>query len=282
MNRPTAERIAQDVHAYAPGPFAGNVYFVGSADAWVLIDAGMPKQGERIQGVAAELFGTPTRPSAILLTHVHPDHAGSALDLARAWRVPIYLHPAEMDLATARDLATVTRYATPLDRAIVLPLMRLLPRRRVEAMIRSDSLEGWARPLPPDGDVPVLAGWTSVPTPGHSPGHVAFFREEDGVLITGDALLTVDLGSLSGFVQALLRRGPARLCDPPRYLDLDHAAAVASAAALVRLRPRVLAPGHGRHLAGAELEARLRAHPGPHRRDGPSTRTSRDTGGRIP
>jgi glyoxylase-like metal-dependent hydrolase (beta-lactamase superfamily II) len=264
VSRTTGERIARDVHAYAPGPLAGNVYLVGTADAWALIDTGMPKQGERIQGVAAALFGPSARPAAILLTHVHPDHAGSALELARAWQVPVYLHPAEMDLATARDLATVTRYATPLDRAIVLPVMRLMPRRRVEAMIQADSLEGWARPLPPDGDVPGLPGWTSLATPGHSPGHVAFHRKEDGVLITGDALLTVNLGSLAGFVQALLRRGPARLCDPPRYLDLDHAAAVASAAALVRLRPRVLAPGHGRPLAGAELDAQLRTHAGAH------------------
>lgn len=264
MTRPTAERIARDVHAYAPSPLAGNVYLVGTGDAWALIDAGMPRQGARIQRVAAAQFGPSARPSAILLTHVHPDHAGSALELARAWQVPVYLHPAEMDLATARDLATVTRYATPLDRAVVLPLMRLMPRRRVEAMIEGDSLEGWARPLPSDSTVPGLPGWRWVATPGHSPGHVAFHREEDGVLITGDALLTVNLGSPAGFVQALLRRGPARLCDPPRYLDLDHAAAVASAAALARLRPRVVAPGHGRPLAGAELEAQLRLQPGAH------------------
>lgn len=264
MNRPTAERIARDVHAYAPSPLAGNVYLVGTADAWALIDTGMPKQGARIQRVATALFGPSARPSAILLTHVHPDHAGSALELARAWQVPIYLHPAEMDLATARDLATVTRYATPLDRAIVLPVMRLMPRRRVEAMIQADSLEGRARPLPADGTVPGFPSWRWVATPGHAPGHVAFHREADGVLITGDALLTVNLGSLAGFVQALLRRGPARLYDPPRYLDLDHAAAVASAGTLVRLRPRVLAPGHGRPLAGAELDAQLRAHAGAH------------------
>lgn len=223
---------------------------------------GHAEQGARIRGVATALFGPSARPAAILLTHVHPDHAGSALELARAWQVPVYLHPAEMDLATARDLATVTRYATPLDRAVVLPLMRRLPRRRLEAMIAADSLEGWARPLPPDGTVPGLPAWRWVATPGHSPGHVAFHREEDGVLITGDALLTVNLGSPAGFVRALLRRGPARLCAPPRYLDLDHAAAAASAAALVRLRPRVLAPGHGPVMAGAPLDAQLRAHAG--------------------
>jgi glyoxylase-like metal-dependent hydrolase (beta-lactamase superfamily II) len=142
--------------------------------------------------------------------------------------------------------------------------MRLMPRRRVDAMIAADSLAGWARPLPPDGSVPGLPGWTWIATPGHSPGHVAFHREADDVLITGDALLTVNLGSPAGFVQALLRRGRARLCDPPRYLDLDHAAAVASAAALVRLRPRVLAPGHGLPLAGAALDAQLRARAGAH------------------
>lgn len=39
----------------------------------------------RIERAAGSLLGSDSRPAAILLTHCHPDHAGSALPLARIW-----------------------------------------------------------------------------------------------------------------------------------------------------------------------------------------------------
>jgi glyoxylase-like metal-dependent hydrolase (beta-lactamase superfamily II) len=45
--------------------------------------------------------------------------------------------------------------------------------------------------LPTDGSVPHLPGWRWYHTPGHTPGHVSFFREEDRLLIAGDAFVTV-------------------------------------------------------------------------------------------
>jgi glyoxylase-like metal-dependent hydrolase (beta-lactamase superfamily II) len=47
--------------------------------------------------------------------------------------------------------------------------------------------------LPADGGVPGLPGWRWVHTPGHTPGHVSLHREDDGVLIAGDSLATMDL-----------------------------------------------------------------------------------------
>lgn len=102
--------IDPGVHWYSAGVMAGNIYFVQSASSWVLIDTATASQGERIRQAAEALFGAGARPAAILLTHVHPDHSGSALELARAWECPVYLHPDEMDLATSRNLATAARF----------------------------------------------------------------------------------------------------------------------------------------------------------------------------
>jgi glyoxylase-like metal-dependent hydrolase (beta-lactamase superfamily II) len=251
--------IAPGVHWYAAGVVAGNIYFVQSASSWVLIDTATAGQGGRIRQAAEALFGADARPAAILLTHVHPDHSGSTLELARAWDCPVYLHPDEMELAISRTLATAARYANPLDRWIILPLLRLLPQRRVEAMMEKESLEGVVRTLEPEAAPPGLPDWMSVATPGHSPGHTAFFRRDDRVLISGDALLTVELGSLRGVVSWILRPDRPRVCEPPWYTNWDRNEMLASANAILQLRPRVLAPGHGRPLSGEAAAAELRA-----------------------
>ncbi len=241
--------IAPGVHWYSAGVVAGNIYFVQSASSWVLIDTATAGQGRRIREVAEALFGVGARPAAILLTHVHPDHSGSALELARAWDCPVYLHPEEMDLAISRTLVTVARYANPLDRWIILPLLRLFPRRRIEAMLEKESLRGVVWTFEPATAPPGLPDWTSITTPGHSPGHTAFFRQADRVLISGDALLTVDLGSPRGVLSWVLHPNKPQVCQPPWYTNWDRTKMIASAMAVVQLQSRVLAPGHGHPLS---------------------------------
>ena len=107
MKDPKPCEIAEGVYWLRFGLVSGNVYLVKSGASWVLIDTAFRRSGQRIQRTAEALFGAGTRPAAILLTHVHPDHSGSALDLARLWRCPVYVHPDEMPLAVVRDVATV-------------------------------------------------------------------------------------------------------------------------------------------------------------------------------
>jgi glyoxylase-like metal-dependent hydrolase (beta-lactamase superfamily II) len=252
--------IAPGVHWYSAGAVAGNVYFVRSGLSWVLIDTATAGQERRIREAAEALFGAGAHPAAILLTHVHPDHSGSALELARAWDCPVYLHPDEMDLAITRNLATVTRYANPLDRRIILPLLRLFPRRRIEAMMERESFREVAQTFEPEAAPPGLPEWTSIATPGHSPGHTAFVRRDDRVLISGDALLTVDAGSLGGVLSWVLHPDRPRVYGPPWYTNWDRNQVMASAGALVRLQPQVLAPGHGHPLSGDAAASELRAY----------------------
>ena len=210
-----------------------NVYFVRSGLSWVLIDTSWPNRGQLIKQTAERLFGAGTRPAAILLTHTHGDHAGSALELARSWDLPVYVHPGELPLAAGKYLP---EYGDPIGRWLIEPLMRLMPRRAARMAAKASITEA-AQAFNPEAGVPGLPDWECIPTPGHNPGHVCFFRPSDRVLITGDAVLTLNFNSLWD-----LLRFKQRVSGPPWISTWNWPAAKQSVAALARLDPQVLAP----------------------------------------
>ena len=246
------QEIARGVHWL---PLRGaNVYFVRSGGSWVLIDAGFPGAGRTIAEAAERLCGAAGRPGSILLTHGHPDHTGAAVGLAAAWDVPILAPAAEMPFISGTRL-----YPEPL----VFWLGRVLPRRAMDALVRGSYLGDAVRPFDPQDGAPGLPDWTVVPTPGHTPGHIALFRPGDRTLITGDAVLTLAWSSRlggggAGWIWDLARR-KTRLSGPPTFVTCDWRDAAASVVALAELDPWVLATGHGRPLAGRQVAPALRA-----------------------
>jgi glyoxylase-like metal-dependent hydrolase (beta-lactamase superfamily II) len=130
-----------------------------------------------------EYVDSDTPPAAILVTHLHIDHCGCAAELARRWKVPVYVHPGELAAAWAEYLS---RYGNPLDRWLIEPILRLLPaprRARVLAGVPAGDLAGVLYRRDPDGAVPGLPEWEMLPSPGHTPGHLAFHRPRDRVVI---------------------------------------------------------------------------------------------------
>ena len=89
-------------------------------------------------------------------------------------------------------------------------------------------------------------------TPGHTPGHIALFRRGDRVLITGDALLTMDVNSPAGFVA----REP-RISPPPRFTSWEWPLVTRSLGRLARLQPTLIVSGHGVPMAGAGIADEL-------------------------
>lgn len=247
--------IAPGVYYVAVGKgfMRANVYLVRSGPAWTLIDAGSPGCAEAILAAAQSIFGEGSPASAILLTHHHPDHTGAARELALRWRCPVWAHPDEVALLGG-DLAMFHEYAHPLDRWVILPGLRLMGAKRAGAIMERSSLRDVAQAFDPGIAPPGLPEWEAVPSPGHSPGHVAFFRRTDRVLISGDALLTVDVSSPAGF---LLSR--QQLSGPPWYVTWDRQAARQAAISLAELGPLVLGAGHGNPMTGPETVAKTRA-----------------------
>lgn len=237
--------VARDVYCLGPrGRTQTDVYFIRSGSSWALVDTGWAKDGPSIKRAAESVFGAGARPTSILLTHSHPDHAGSALQLARVWDCTVYVHPDELPIARG-DFAAMTAGSGPLDVWVILPLMRAMGQRRREAMLSRSSLRDVVRAFESGSDVPGLPGWSWIPTPGHTPGHVSFFRAEDRIVITGDALVTLRVNAISG----LLLQQPG-LSGPPWYTTWSWAAAKESVVRICALEPAVVAGGHGIPMTG--------------------------------
>ena len=232
------------------GPMASNLYLVRSGQAWAMVDCGWGGSAEHVRQAVEEVVGPGHSPSAIFLTHIHPDHSGAAGALSRHWGVPVYVHKAEIPSASGKY---IPEFSMPLDRWVIAPFLWSMParvRRRVEA---AGDITDVVRSLPAGGEVPGLPGWAAIPTPGHTPGHVAYWRSGDGVLITGDAVVTVNLNSPQGILL-----GAPDLSGPPWYTTWNWKQSMDSVARLAELGPRMLAPGHGQPLALGTV-SRLRA-----------------------
>ena len=234
------ERIAPDV-GWQPISFV-NAYFVGhSGGPWALIDSGLPGRAGQIFDAAEARFGSGSRPEAIYLTHGHFDHAGSALQLAERWDVPIFAHRMELPYLTGRS-----DYPPPdptIGGAIAF-LSRFMPHRERD-------LGEWVRELP-SGPLQGLDGWQWIATPGHSPGHVSFFRSSDRLLLAGDAFATMNMDSWAGLIS-----GKKELARGGAPFNMDWDATLESVKKLADLRPNVAGCGHGIPMRDGALPDRL-------------------------
>jgi hydroxyacylglutathione hydrolase len=175
----------------------------------VLIDAGTSNDRKR---TLSQLAGRTVKAHA--LTHAHPDHYGSSHAVCEARGIPLWC--GERDAAVAegeRPAPGQGRLGKLLNR---LPLPKSNP---VERRLHQ-------------GDE--VAGFTVLETPGHSPGHVAYWRESDRTLICGDVLFNLSLPTL--------RPG---LREPYAAFTPDPAQNRESARRLAELRPNLILFGHG-------------------------------------
>ncbi len=233
-------RIAPDV-GWLPVSFV-NVFFLGRPGSnWIVLDSGLPGRAAQIIEAAEARFGGSERPEAIVLTHGHWDHAGSALALADHWDVPIYAHRREFPFLTGRS-----SYPPPdptIGGAIAF-LSRFMPSGPRDLSRRLRELE--------PGEVPGVTGWEWLATPGHTPGHVSLFRSSDRVLLAGDAFATMNMDSWSGLIS-----GKQQLSRGGAPFNCDWDATKSSVRELANLQPNVAGCGHGIPMSESDLAARL-------------------------
>ena len=77
---PNSQIISQDVVCIPCG--ISNAYLLGTEEGFVLVDSGTPGNEKKILRAVREHLGKNPTPCAIVLTHGHFDHSGSALQLA--------------------------------------------------------------------------------------------------------------------------------------------------------------------------------------------------------
>ncbi len=222
-----------------------NVIMIGKPKEknWVMVDAGMPKSGKRLIEVAEARFGKNNPPKAILLTHGHFDHVGGLITILEKWNVPVYAHPLEFPFLNGSQ-----SYPSPDSSVAGGFLAKISFIYPVDPIDISPNLQK----LPEDNTLPHLPEWTWVHTPGHSPGHVSFFRKKDGMMLVGDAFIAVEQDSLYNVL--VQKEG---VYGPPVYLTTDWNAAHISVKSLSYLNPNTAVTGHGRVLEGEMLKEGL-------------------------
>lgn len=218
-----------------------NICLVGAPGAkeFVLVDAGMPGSADDIIALTEERYGAGSKPQAIVLTHGHFDHVGAIIELVKHWQVPVYAHELELPFLTGK-----TKYPEPdpsVEGGMVAKMSSMFPNEPI-------NIGHQVNPLPADGTVPHLSGFRWIHTPGHSPGHVSFFREQDRMLIAGDAFITVRQDSL---YKVIIQE--EEINGPPRYLTTDWQAAWDSVKKLRDLHPSTAITGHGVPMSGEPL-----------------------------
>ena len=200
-------RVAEDVFHIPLSPRDGvNAYLLGD----VVVDAGTKGAAKRlINALKGHAVG------AHALTHGHPDHAGGSKRLVEAFEVPVWVGERDRaDVESGRPAAAET-WARP-------------------AVARLSHYEpvGVARSLREGDDLG--HGFVVLDAPGHSDGHVAFWRERDRTLVLGDVLFNMNL----------LTTVPG-LREPPTILTRDPRRNRESGRRLAALEPELALFGHG-------------------------------------
>jgi glyoxylase-like metal-dependent hydrolase (beta-lactamase superfamily II) len=182
-----------------------NAYLVGD----VLIDAGTRwARGWLLRQLRGRTL------SLVALTHCHPDHQGVARLVCEKYHVPLACHEADVDVMEGRVPMGPRNWLINLGIRFWAG-----PPCKVERVLRA-------------GDE--VAGFRVVHAPGHTPGHVIYFRESDRVAIAGDVLANINFLT-----------GKVGLRQPPRYFSVDAEANRRSIRLLAELRPTVVCFGHG-------------------------------------
>jgi glyoxylase-like metal-dependent hydrolase (beta-lactamase superfamily II) len=168
----------------------GIVYlYLIKGDQTALVDTGTASSPSKVLPAAlAEIGMRLSDVDLILCTHGHLDHAGGNSGMRRSSKAKIYMHPA--DLPLSQDLAAEIEFHLSPLRALDFPDSFVRARQEFVA------LAAGAEKVPVDvpmagGDVLDLGKGIKldvIHTPGHTPGHVAFYWQSEGVLLVADAV----------------------------------------------------------------------------------------------
>lgn len=196
-----------------------HVWVVVEKDGVILVDAGIGLMTKGILAFIDTLQAGPLK--AIILTHGHSDHMGSVKGILQQRTVPVYAHAIEIPYIEGK-----------------LPY----PGRKKAAPVLEADL---TKPLQEDssGELALIGGLKPYLTPGHSPGHVVYYHEQDQVMLAGD-LFTSKKG---------------RLRKPMKIFTHDMKEAVVSSVIVRKLQPKRLEVCHGDSvlLPGKQIDAYL-------------------------
>lgn len=225
------------VSEQAPGVFfvegpASNWVVVHDESGYLLIDSGYPADRPLVLESIRFLGLEPAACAAVLITHGHVDHTGSAAHFSNAYGTPILCAPEELAHVRGHEKhqVTVGQVISRAWRPRVLRWMLHVIRAgalKAEPAVRAQAWDaGILRRLPGSPEAILL--------PGHTPGNSSVLLPGAGAIAVGDSFV-------SG--HPLSRRVGAQMLH--RMYHSDPEAALAATRRLEAVDARVILPGHG-------------------------------------
>lgn len=215
---------------------------ITSGDSVTIVDAGWPKDYDLIVESLSRIGHTPASVQGIILTHGHVDHLGCAEEMRVKHEIDSHIH--EIDAPMARGEAHEGMKAGYLIARLWKPdvfrfgmmsigrgALSLTSLAEVETFAEAEPLDLPGSPTP-------------VYTPGHTSGHCSYHLPDRGVLITGDALVSMEIWT---------ERVEARLM--PEEFNFDHTRALASLDRIEPLAADLILTGHGPPYRGSPAKA---------------------------
>lgn len=162
---------------------------IADGDALTVIDAGYPNDGAALLRSIREIGRKPQDVRAVLLTHAHLDHMGGIPTLLAEHPTPVLTAAAEVPHAHRDHLEQISpiQMVQQCNRKagiiwVAQTLRAVLPRAKLAIPT--------AAPVPLDEHLDLPGHPIAVATPGHTTGHTSYFLPDQGVVFTGDALVT--------------------------------------------------------------------------------------------
>jgi glyoxylase-like metal-dependent hydrolase (beta-lactamase superfamily II) len=180
------------VESLTVGAFGENCYVVGDEASGIgaIIDP-----GDEATRIALAVEGKGLEIERILVTHAHIDHVGAVAQLAEEYACPVFMH------------------------ADAEAMLKTVPQQAVMMGLRFGKVPAVDGHIADDDVVEIgPLRLRALYTPGHAPGHLAFFVEGEGVVFAGDALFAGSIGRTDlpgGNTDVLLRSIEEKLMTLP-------------------------------------------------------------------
>jgi hydroxyacylglutathione hydrolase len=174
------------------GPFQENCYVLGDEASGV---GAVVDPGDEAARIAMAVEQTGLEIGSIIVTHAHIDHVGAVATLVDEYSCPVLMH-AEAE-----------------------PMLEQVPTQAMMMGLRFGKVPTVDHHIG-EGEMVEVGDLRLRPlyTPGHAPGHLAFYIEEEGLVLSGDALFAGSVGRVDlpgGSMEVLMRSIEERLMTLP-------------------------------------------------------------------
>lgn len=205
--------ILSDVH-WIEGVTANTYLILG--DQTTLIDTGTPGKQENILNYLQNVLkGKLEDIKTIVLTHHHMDHTGSLYELKKITNADVAAYKDDVDIISGEKPSSDPIYM-----------------RFVSRLMATFTSYKFIKPDIGLQENDMVDNYRVIHTPGHTPGSIALYNSDNGVIFVGDTL-TYNGNKVGG---------------PPSFLINDREALKKSVKKISDFNPRIMLSGHGKPL----------------------------------